>query len=294
MFFIKNEIRVMGEVGMLKSSKKIKIMLMLPCMCSMAFYMGSQVVTYTEAAFVSETKIQSTISTAIVFPKTIDNLVKEAEQHESAILKVDEGMRKEIKADSVEILEQQVKEWRGQLEQVKVEREALQRIYTEIEDYHTKSVENVKKHESDSSKEVLQYVQAGFTKVKSMKDNVDKKISVPKIEESILTLQKKIEEEKAKQVKKTEQEQVIPPSEQKEQTKQEETKQPVKPKQEQVNQTEQKESKKQEEIKQPVKSKQEQANQTEQKEESNPALQQSEEKNEEVQQQDVSAVQENQ
>ena len=282
---------------MLKSSKKIKIMLMLPCMCSMAFYMGSKVVTYTEAAFVNETKIQSTISTAIVFPKTIDNLVKEAEQHESAILKVDEGMSKEIKADSVEILEQQVKEWRAQLEQVKVEREALQRIYTEIEDYHTKSVENVRKNESDSSKEVLQYVQAGFNKVKSMKDNVDKKISVPKIEESILTLQKKIEDEKTKQVnnasKETESEQVIPPSEQKEQKKQEETKQPVEPKQEQVNQTEQKESKKQEETKQPVKSKQEQANQTEQKEENNPVLQQSEEKKEEVQQQDVSALKEN-
>ncbi|PFK31788.1 hypothetical protein COI93_20455 [Bacillus cereus] len=282
---------------MLKSSKKIKIMLMLPCMCSMAFYMGSKVVTYTEAAFVNETKIQSTISTAIVFPKTIDNLVKEAEQHESAILKVDEGMSKEIKADSVEILEQQVKEWRAQLEQVKVEREALQRIYTEIEDYHTKSVENVRKNESDSSKEVLQYVQAGFNKVKSMKDNVDKKISVPKIEESILTLQKKIEDEKTKQVnnasKETEPEQVIPSSEQKEQKKQEETKQPVEPKQEQVNQTEQKESKKQEEIKQPVKSKQEQANQTEQKEENNPVLQQSEEKKEEVQQQDVSALKEN-
>ncbi|WP_410257180.1 DUF4047 domain-containing protein [Bacillus cereus] len=257
--------------------------------------MGSQIVTYTEAAFVNETKIQSTISTAIVFPKTIDTLVKEAEQHESAILKVDESMNKEIKADSVEILEQKVKEWRGQLEQVKVEREALQHIYTEIEDYHKKSVENVRKNESDSSKEVLQYVQAGFTKVKSMKDNVDKKISVPKIEESIQTLQKKIEDEKAKQVnntsKKTEQEQVIPPSEQK---KQEETKQPVKPNQEQVNQTEQKEQKKQEEIKQPVKPNQEQANQTEQKEENNPVLQQSEEKKEEVQQQDASAVKENQ
>ncbi|MEY8348383.1 DUF4047 domain-containing protein [Bacillus cereus] len=280
---------------MLRSSKKIKIMLILPCMCSIAFYMGSQIVTYTEAAFVNETKIQSTISTAIVFPKTIDTLVKEAEQHESAILKVDESMNKEIKADSVEILEQKVKEWRGQLEQVKVEREALQHIYTEIEDYHKKSVENVRKNESDSSKEVLQYVQAGFTKVKSMKDNVDKKISVPKIEESIQTLQKKIEDEKAKQVnntsKKTEQEQVIPPSEQK---KQEETKQPVKPNQEQVNQTEQKEQKKQEEIKQPVKPNQEQANQTEQKEENNPVLQQSEEKKEEVQQQDASAVKENQ
>ncbi|WIY62460.1 DUF4047 domain-containing protein [Bacillus arachidis] len=257
---------------MLKSSKKLKTMLMFPCMCSIVFYMGSQVVTYTEAAFVNETKIHSTVSTAIVFPKTIDTLVKKAEQHESLILKVDEGMNKEIHADSIEILEPKVKELREQLEQVKVERETLQHIYAEIEDYYNQSIENVKVNNSDSSKEVLQYVQVGFTKVKSMKDNVDKKISVPKIEEFILTLQKRIEDEKVKQVsntpEKVEQEQVIPPSEQKELKKQEEIKQPLKPKQEQINQIEQ-------------------------TEETNRVLQQPEEKKEEVPQQDSDTVHEN-
>ncbi|HEK9100235.1 DUF4047 domain-containing protein [Bacillus pfraonensis] len=283
---------------MLKSSKKIKTMLMLPCMCSMAFYMGSQVVTYTEAAFVNETKVYSTVSTAIVFPKTIDTLMKEAEQHENFILKVAEGMNKETKADSVEVLEQKVQQWREQFEKVKVEREALQQIYAEIEDYYKQSVENVRVNNSDSSKQVLQYVQGGFTKVGSMKDNIDKKVSVQKIEEFMLTLQKKIENEKAQQVsntpQKTEQEQVVPSSEQKESSRQEEIKQPLKSKQEQVvPSSEQKESSRQEEIKQPSNPKQEQVNQAQHVKKTNPVLQQPEENKEEVQKRDSSAVHEN-
>ncbi|WJE53903.1 DUF4047 domain-containing protein [Bacillus cereus] len=248
---------------MMKSSKKIKTILMLPCMCSIAFYMGSQVVTYTEAAFVNETKIHSTVSTAIVFPKTIDTLVKETQQHENLILNGTEGMNKETQADSVEVLEQKAQQWREQFEKVKVEREALQHIYTEIEDYYKQSVENVRVNNSDSSKQVLQYVQAGFTKVGSIKDNVDKQISVQKMEEFILTLQKRIEEKKAQQVNNTsgkaEQEQVVPSSEQKESNSQEEIKQPSNPKQEQVVPSSgQKESNSQEEIKQPSNPKQEQ------------------------------------
>ncbi|WP_459500903.1 DUF4047 domain-containing protein [Bacillus sp. C1] len=260
---------------MLKSSKKIKKMLMLSCMCSVAFYMGSQVVTYTEATFVNETKIHSTVSTAIVFPKTIDTMVKEAKQRESVILKLNEGMNKEVNTDSVEMLEQKVNELRKQVEQVKVEREALQRIYVETESYYKQSVENVSVNNSDSSKEVLQYVQAGFTTVKNITDNMDQNISVPKIEEFIFNIQKKIEDEKTKQTNNTtnkseqaEQEQVIPSSKQQE-------------------------SSKQEEIKQPLQSTQEQLNQAEKTEKNNPVLQQQKENKEEVQQQDASVVQEN-
>lgn len=45
-----------------KALKRIKMMLVFPCMCSVAFYMGAQIVTHTEAAFVTEQKVQGSIS----------------------------------------------------------------------------------------------------------------------------------------------------------------------------------------------------------------------------------------
>ncbi|MDM5153907.1 DUF4047 domain-containing protein [Bacillus sp. DX1.1] len=190
---------------MSKSSKKIKTILMLPCMCSIAFYLGSQVVTYTEASFVNETKIQSAISTAIVFPKTIDTLTKEAVQHERSILNAYEEMLRVGEPDSVAALQQQEKVWKQQHEKMKPAYEALQKIYTEIEGHYNQAVESTKNNKSESSQQVLQYVQAGFTAVKSIRDNVDKQVNLQQIDEKIVSLQKQIEEE-AKKASKEQQE----------------------------------------------------------------------------------------
>ena len=42
--------------------------------------------TYTEAAFIHETKVAATISTASIFPKTVDQLIEQAKQHKEVIL----------------------------------------------------------------------------------------------------------------------------------------------------------------------------------------------------------------
>ncbi|MDG2738496.1 DUF4047 domain-containing protein, partial [Vibrio parahaemolyticus] len=70
---------------MLKTPRKLKKMLILPCMCSITFYLGSQIMTYTEAAFIHETKVEAALSTAIIFPKTVDTLKEEAEKHKQSI-----------------------------------------------------------------------------------------------------------------------------------------------------------------------------------------------------------------
>ena len=59
---------------MLKRPRNFKKMLILPCMCSITFYLGSQIMTHTEAAFIHETKVEATLSTAIIFPKTVNTL----------------------------------------------------------------------------------------------------------------------------------------------------------------------------------------------------------------------------
>ncbi|MDM5187573.1 DUF4047 domain-containing protein [Bacillus sp. DX4.1] len=257
---------------MSKSSNKIKTILILPCMCSITFYLGSQVVTYTEASFVDETKIQSAISTAIVFPKTIDTLTKEAGEHERSILNAYEEMLRVGEPDSVAALEQQEKVWKQQREKMKPAYEALQKIYAEIEGYYNQTVESTKNNNNESSQQVLQYVQAGFTAVKSIRDNVDKQVNLQQIDEKIVSLQKQIEEEKAKVLlQKAEEEKAKKASEEQQEV-------------EKKTQAEQVASSSQtkEEIQQQTKSSSESIKQSQHIEQNTPAVQQTEEKKEEI------------
>lgn len=185
---------------MKKSTKKVRNKLILPCICSMAFYMGSQVVTYTEASFSNQQTVEANLSAAIVFPKTIEKLTEEAGQHREAIFNhynvISSGKNSNA---TVTELTGMLATWKQNREAIKTEIGALGTIYTEIESYYNKLTEEVQSDNEESKQSVLKYVQAGFVEIRNIKNDVEKQAILQKADEHIQALEKQINEEKTKQ-----------------------------------------------------------------------------------------------
>ncbi|MBK5504328.1 MULTISPECIES: DUF4047 domain-containing protein [unclassified Bacillus (in: firmicutes)] len=228
---------------MLKAPRKFKKMLILPCLCSITFYLGSQMMTYTEAAFIHETKVQATISTASIFPKTVDQLTEQAKQHKEVILHEYEEMKSKVTFTSTQELEQALVTWKQGREKIVTERELLQKVYVSIENPYNKVKEELKGNKSESNKQVFSYVNAGFHIVKEHCEYVDKEVNLQVIDKQIQAFEKLLVDETAKQVSEAEKQKKLEESKKQEEAKKlEESK-----KQEEAKKLE--ESKKQEEAK---------------------------------------------
>ncbi len=228
---------------MLKAPRKFKKMLILPCLCSITFYLGSQMMTYTEAAFIYETKVQATISTASIFPKTVDQLTEQAKQHKEVILHEYEEMKSKVTFTSTQELEQALVTWKQGREKIVTERELLQKVYASIENPYNKVKEELKGNKSESNKQVFSYVNAGFQIVKEHCEYVDKEVNLQVIDKQIQAFEKLLVDETAKQVSEAEKQKKLEESKKQEEAKKlEESK-----KQEEAKKLE--ESKKQEEAK---------------------------------------------
>ncbi|MGE6344701.1 DUF4047 domain-containing protein [Bacillus mycoides] len=238
---------------MLKAPRKFKKMLILPCLCSITFYLGSQMMTYTEAAFIHETKVQATISTASIFPKTVDQLTEQAKQHKEVILHEYEEMKSKVTFTSTQELEQALVTWKQGREKIVTERELLQKVYASIENPYNKVKEELKGNKSESNKQVFSYVNAGFHIVKEHCEYVDKEVNLQVIDKQIQAFEKLLVDETAKQVSEAEKQKKLEESKkQEEEKKLEESK-----KQEEAKKLE--ESKKQEEEKKLEESKKQEA-----------------------------------
>ncbi|MDP7990873.1 DUF4047 domain-containing protein [Bacillus sp. MHSD_36] len=231
---------------MLKPPRNFKKMLILPCLCSITFYLGSQMMTYTEAAFVHETKVTATISTASIFPKTVDQLTEQAKQHKEVILHEYKEMKSKVTVTSVQELEQALVTWKQGREKIVAERESLQKVYNSIEEPYNQVQEELKGNTIESNKQVFSYVNAGFHIVKENCEYVDKEVNLQVIDKQIQDFEKLLVDETTKQVsesKKQEEAKKLEESKKQEEAKKlEESK-----KQEEVKKLE--ESKKQEEAK---------------------------------------------
>ncbi|SME23553.1 hypothetical protein BACERE00185_03596 [Bacillus mobilis] len=229
---------------MLKPPRKFKKMLILPCLCSITFYLGSQMMTYTEAAFVHETKVTATISTASIFPKTVDQLTEQAKQHKEVILHEYEEMKSKVTVTSTQELEQALVTWKQGREKIVAERELLQKVYVSIEGPYNQVQEALKGNKSESNKQVFSYVNAGFHIVKENCEYVDKEANLQVIDKQIQDFEKLLVDETAKleESKKQEEAKKLEEKKQEEAKKLEESK-----KQEEAKKLE--ESKKQEEAK---------------------------------------------
>ncbi|PEU75185.1 hypothetical protein CN386_18945 [Bacillus cereus] len=186
---------------MLKPPRKFKKMLILPCLCSITFYLGSQMMTYTEAAFIHETKVAATISTASIFPKTVDQLSEQAKQHKEVILHEYEEMKSKATVTSTQELEQALVKWKQGREKIVAERELLQKVYVSIESSYNQVQEELKGgNTTESNKQVFSYVNTGFHIVKDNCEYVDKEVKLQVIDKQIQDFEKLLVEETAKQV----------------------------------------------------------------------------------------------
>ncbi|HDR7796995.1 TPA: DUF4047 domain-containing protein [Bacillus tropicus] len=244
---------------MLKQPRKFKKMLILPCLCSITFYLGSQMMTYTEAAFIHETKVEATISTASIFPKTVDQLIEQAKQHKEVILHEYEGMKSKLTVSSAQELEQALVIWKQGREKIAIERESLQKVYKSIEEPYNQVQEELKGNGTESNKQVFSYVNAGFHIVKENCEYVDKEVNLQVIDKQIQDFEKLLVDETAKQASEAEKQKELEEKKKQEEAKKlEESK-----KQEEAKQLEEK--KKQEEAKKLEEKKQEEAKQLEEK-----------------------------
>ncbi|OTW93050.1 ErpL protein [Bacillus thuringiensis serovar cameroun] len=177
---------------MLKRPRNLKKMLILPCMCSITFYLGSQVMTHTEAAFIHETKVEASISTAIIFPKTVTTLKEQAEQHKKFIEHEYGTMKGKLKVTSIEEIKQEISVWQQGREKIVSEKEALQNVYTEIEAPYNQIQEELKVTKDESIQKVALYVNEGFQIIKEKRDYIEKEVSLKAIDEQIQALQQQL------------------------------------------------------------------------------------------------------
>ncbi|MCU5471578.1 DUF4047 domain-containing protein [Bacillus paranthracis] len=237
---------------MLKPPRNFKKILILPCLCSITFYLGSQMMTYTEATFVHETKVTATISTASIFPKTVDQLAEQAKKHKEFILHEYGEMKSKVTVTSVQELEQALVTWKQGREKIVAERESLQKVYKSIEEPYNQVQEELKGNTTESNKQVFSYVNAGFHIVKENCEYVDKEVNLQVIDKQIQDFEKLLVDETAKQVSEAEKQKELEEKKQEEAKKLEEKKQEEAKKLEEKKQEEAKkleEKKKQEEAK---------------------------------------------
>ena len=230
---------------MLKQPRKFKKMLILPCLCSITFYLGSQMMTYTEAAFIHETKVEATISTASIFPKTVDQLIEQAKRHKEVILHEYEEMKSKVTVTSTQELEQALVTWKQGREKIVAEREALQKVYKSIEEPYNQVQEELKGNTTESNKQVFSYVNAGFHIVKENCEYVDKEVNLQVIDKQIQSFERLLVEETAKQVSETKKQEEAKKLEEKkqEEKKQEEARKLEEKKQEEARKLEEKKRK---------------------------------------------------
>lgn len=214
---------------MLKRPRNLKKMLILPCMCSITFYLGSQIMTHTEAAFIHETKVEAALSTAIIFPKTVDTLKEEAEQHKQSIEHEYGEMKEKLVVTSIEEIEQAIVVWQQGREKIASEEEALQNVYTAIEAPYNQIQEELKVNKSESIQQVALYVNEGFRSIKEKRDYIVKEVSLQAIDEQIQALDKQLKdaidtEKKAEEQKKVEEQKKIEDQKKAEEQKEEEQK----------------------------------------------------------------------
>ncbi|ACM11781.1 MULTISPECIES: DUF4047 domain-containing protein [Bacillus] len=280
---------------MLKQPRKFKKMLILPCLCSITFYLGSQMMTYTEAAFVHETKVAATISTASIFPKTVDQLIEQAKQHKEVILHEYKEMKSKLNVRSTQEIEQALVIWKQGREKIAAERESLQKVYKSIEEPYNQVQEELKGHTTESNKQVFSYVNAGFHIVKENCEYIDKEVNLQVIDKQIQDFEKLLVDETAKQVSEAEKQKELEEKKQEEAKKLEEKKQEEAKKLEEKKQEETKkleEKKKQEEAKKLEEKKQEEAKKLEEKKQEETKKLEEKKKQEEAKNQEESKKQE--
>ncbi|WP_264739494.1 DUF4047 domain-containing protein [Cytobacillus firmus] len=128
----------------------------LPCLCCLSFYTGTQLVGKTEAAFTSQAEAKPIIiSTAFVFPSYIHGLEEKARISSEQIVKEQADLETSVKNGLLNGTADPPSEFLRKKEQITASLEELHRIRAELE----------KLDRQAEKKEGYEFVSEGFLKV---------------------------------------------------------------------------------------------------------------------------------
>lgn len=176
-----------SEIGenVLNSFKKIVGLICLGCL---AFYTGAKLVENTEAKFTDNENKQITISTAFVFPNTIDKLVEEAERLSVNLLDSYTNIQDTPKNLTIKEVETALEDVEKKREDLLRKIKELTTILTEAEAYYEKTkTESINPNWYD-------FVETGYLKIKEDYDRCTQVVKLEKVDEKIISLKKKREE----------------------------------------------------------------------------------------------------
>lgn len=170
--------------------------ILFPSLCCMSFYVGSQIVGETEASFSSQISPKPiTVAAAFVFPATIEELDKRAEDLENQMLENYESIVANTPEQSLQKLHDKLNEITLIEQKLHQQSNGLQLVYDEMSSYH-----NRLQDQKTAGNQTFSYVREGFQKVDHIIKEVQEEIDFQKVAEirSSVTLQIKELEEKEK------------------------------------------------------------------------------------------------
>ncbi|UTE77450.1 DUF4047 domain-containing protein [Rossellomorea sp. KS-H15a] len=157
--------------------RRIHQRILLPSLCCIAFYTGTQLIGETEAAFTSQASPDSiTMNAAFVFPATIHELEDRAQ-------KVAESMRENVRiivppspGASGEELLKQLDEVTAMEEELSRQMDILQQLYEEVSTYY-------REIQKQTEIQPYDYVREGFEHIEGMLKGVQATVEFSQIEE---------------------------------------------------------------------------------------------------------------
>ncbi|MCM3244255.1 DUF4047 domain-containing protein [Cytobacillus firmus] len=161
--------------------------LILPCLCCLSFYTGTQLVGKTEAAFTSQAEAKPIIiSTAFVFPSYIHGLEEEARINSEQILKEHAGLETFVKNGLLNGTAEPSSEFLRKKEQITASLKKLHRIRAELKKLYLKA----------EKKEGYEFVSKGFLKVDKLLLRINDSLNLQELEQLFY---QKLQEQKKKQ-----------------------------------------------------------------------------------------------
>lgn len=152
--------------------------ILLPCLCCMSFYVGSQTVGETEASFSSQISPEPLrLATAFVFPGTIKQLDNRAEEITYQMYEQYEMIVATSPGTSLQTLRDRLAEITAIEQNLHQQFSTLQDMYGELSEYHYQLQD-----QQTTGIQTFGYVREGFQKADRMLKEVRETIDFQKIE----------------------------------------------------------------------------------------------------------------
>lgn len=145
----------------------------LVCLCSLSFYVSSQVVGETKSYFSSKKSTAYEIHTAFVFPKTIENLQQRAQDVTNRVSATYESISgTEL---SLKVATSKLDEVSKKLEEMKKDQISLQTMNKQMVDYYQKAQQEppVSKDVTSKYRSITDYVNPAYASFEKMVTSVD-------------------------------------------------------------------------------------------------------------------------